>query len=172
MGVYIYKIKDRQTGKELFAGREREAAAHLGCAPKYLYQLAVGEVKSSKKSAYCHVEVSREWTEEPVYCVDCGAEIHGAAPTRERCDDCRKKRRGEIRREHNKKAKEQRATNRVEYAVSQGEMQKDCVGCVYFGGQNYINRSCNYIFKEGHSRGCPPGAGCTKRKPKKRKNRK
>lgn len=172
MGVFIYKIKDRQTGKVLFTGREGAAAEYLGCAHKYLYQLAVGEVRSSKKTAFSHVVVSRQWQDEPVRCVDCGVEIPGAGPTRERCDDCRKKRRGEIRREHSKKAKEQRATNRVEYAVSQGEMQKDCVGCIYFGGQNYINRSCNYIFKEGHSRGCPPGAGCTKRKPKKRKNRK
>lgn len=170
VGVYIYKIKDRQTGKELFAGREREAAAHLGCAPKYLYQLAVGEVKSSKKSAYCHVEVSREWTEEPVYCVDCGVLIPGAGPTRKLCDDCKKVRNKRATREWQRRESLQKGVERVSYAVSQYELQKDCFGCVYYGGENYINSTCNYIFKEGHSRGDRYGEKCTKRKPKKRKN--
>lgn len=39
-------------------------------------------------------------------------------------------------------------------------MSRYCSGCVYFG--SYL-RNCDYIFIEGHSRGCPPGKGCTKR---------
>jgi len=35
-----------------------------------------------------------------------------------------------------------------------------CHGCIY---RQRNDSSCNYIFMEGHSRGCPPGKGCTKK---------
>lgn len=38
---------------------------------------------------------------------------------------------------------------------------KNCVSCIYFGGQFDENCCCNYIFVSGHARPCPPGDGCT-----------
>lgn len=35
------------------------------------------------------------------------------------------------------------------------------------GGSGKREYSCNYIFREGHSRGCDPGPGCIRYKPKK-----
>lgn len=35
------------------------------------------------------------------------------------------------------------------------------------GGSGKRKYSCDYIFREGHSRGCTPGPGCVRYKPKK-----
>lgn len=44
------------------------------------------------------------------------------------------------------------------------QMMHPCVGCHYWR-QCGLDYCCNYIFVEGHMRGCPPGAECTKRIP-------
>lgn len=163
MGAYIYKVTDRVTGEVLFTGREGETAKYLGCSQKYVCKLGQRNGRPGKGAIISYVNVSREWTEIPVYCLDCGVEIQGAGPRRERCDECRKKRNikaSEAFRENKKQGRK----NVIECATSRAQLQKDCIGCFYYGGENYINRTCNYIFIEGHSRGCPPGAACTKRK--------
>lgn len=48
---------------------------------------------------------------------------------------------------------------------------KNCRDCVYFFGINDPSCTCNYIFMEGHSRGCPPGDECTVKVKRKRKRR-
>lgn len=168
MGVFIYKIKDRRTGEVLFTGRESAAAEYLGCAAKHVQQLA-DRKGQHKNTAYGGFEISRQWEEKPVLCVDCGAEIPGAGPKRERCDSCRQKRKKAMESEYHRKIKQLSGENLVEYAISKQELQKDCVGCIYFGGEHYINSTCNYIFMEGHSRGDRYGEKCTKRKERKRK---
>lgn len=50
-------------------------------------------------------------------------------------------------------------------------MRKNCKDCVYFHGQFDENCCCNYIFEEGHSRPCLPGALCTVKKPRERSRR-
>lgn len=44
--------------------------------------------------------------------------------------------------------------------------QKDspCAGCHYWRDMA-VCYGCHYILVEGKRRGCPPGEGCTKRKP-------
>ena len=39
-----------------------------------------------------------------------------------------------------------------------------CTGCHYWRGMS-ICYGCHYILVEGRRRGCPPGEGCTKKKP-------
>lgn len=48
-------------------------------------------------------------------------------------------------------------------------MAHPCEGCRYFFGHSEGVRCCNYIFKVGHRRPCPPGAACTVRERKRRK---
>ena len=48
---------------------------------------------------------------------------------------------------------------------------KNCRDCVYFFGNNDFSCTCNYIFIKGHSRGCPPGDGCTVKEKRKRNRR-
>lgn len=151
MGVYIYTIKDRLSGEVLYAGRKAAAARYLGCSENYLYKLALRKYRTGDKSPYGRMEISRQ-CQEWVRCVDCGAEIPGANSSRVRCDAC------------NKARKRERDEKRRKKKSLQEELQKGCIGCFYFRGSIYTNRCCNYIFIEGHSRGCPPGEGCTKRK--------
>lgn len=44
-----------------------------------------------------------------------------------------------------------------------------CRGCIYFQKND---KSCNYIFIEGHSRGCPPGKDCIRKTVKLKRKRK
>ena len=164
MGIYIYTVMDRKTGKILYSGKERDAAEYVGCSREYMRQLASHGTQPIKRTAFGHLVVSREWEEIKVFCADCGQEIPNAAPTRERCDVCRERRLRQQAEQHRKKAKEQKGVNRAVYPMSQAELQRPCIGCLYFGGENNINKPCNYIFIEGHRRGCQPGAGCTKKK--------
>lgn len=42
-----------------------------------------------------------------------------------------------------------------------------CKGCIYLGSAGDLC-SCDYIFKVGKRRPCPPGKGCTVKETKKR----
>lgn len=43
------------------------------------------------------------------------------------------------------------------------KLQKNCEGCIYFGGGNESARTCNYIFITGKRRPCNPGKECTEK---------
>lgn len=45
-------------------------------------------------------------------------------------------------------------------------MDHYCEGCEHFYSYYLVNRCCNYIFDTGHKRPCPPGQGCTVKKPR------
>lgn len=50
-------------------------------------------------------------------------------------------------------------------------IDKHCIGCRYYYGSYDV--MCNYILETGQRRPCPPGKGCTVRKPtRKRRYRK
>lgn len=166
MSVYIYTIRDRESGETLFTGGEYAASRFLGCGRSHLRKLAKTERLSNKKTFYSWAHIERSKCIMPQKCVDCGAELPGAAGMRRRCDACNTARRLEQQKGYTNKRKAVAPKSVVEIAQEQRKLQEPCDGCAYFGGEHYINRSCNYIFIEGHSRGCPPGADCTKRKEK------
>lgn len=44
------------------------------------------------------------------------------------------------------------------------EEQHPCTGCHYWRLCG-LDKCCNFIFIEGHMRGCPPGEGCIRKIP-------
>jgi len=104
-----------------------------------------------------------------VVCADCGILMEGVSAKRRRCPECSAK----YAKEYNRKRMRERrnlppeAYDILEVDKSQMEMQRPCIGCAYFTGMSTYARTCNYIFVEDHSRGCPPGKQCTKRKERK-----
>lgn len=46
------------------------------------------------------------------------------------------------------------------------KIDENCLDCFHYYGYYTVNRCCNYIFDEGHSRPCPPGAACTVKSPR------
>lgn len=161
--VYIYTVKDRETGAELFTGQEGACAKFLDCAENYVRTLAMRESPPSK-TRFGHVLVERRKEDRMLRCVDCGAEMPGAGPMRKRCPECEKRRGRERSRQYRAIRKD---AGPMAVAASQAKMQDPCRGCIYLRGENSINRSCEYILMVGHSRGCPPGAGCTVKKTRK-----
>ena len=41
--------------------------------------------------------------------------------------------------------------------------ENPCEGCFHYYGSFRVNRCCNYIFDADSCRGCPAGAGCSKK---------
>jgi hypothetical protein len=111
-------------------------------------------------------------------CERCGVLMVNVVPARRYCMECTKKRRNEYQREHQKKYREYQRQYKRKKKTS-GELsttpiinpnKKYCEGCVYWGCRHYVGNSCcNYIFVNGHSRGCPPGKDCTEKVVGKRK---
>ena len=167
MAAYIYTVKDRQTGEELFAGREEPCAKFLDCSVGYLRSLARRE-DIPDKSQWAHVAVERQLEDTARICVDCGAEMVNVSPKRKRCPKCARKRNQELMRSYKESHQVHRRDEKTAQGPSQAEMQKPCIGCAYFGGENNLNNSCNYIFIVGKRRPCPPGKDCTVKKPKKK----
>lgn len=166
MGRYLYTIKDKNTGNVLFVGGEGAAARFLDCDTNYLCSLARRTAVTGKQTTYGDKEVMREWVETVVACQCCGIEMKNVRPNQLYCPECAKKRKNS----RNSKGVEMQCLQEDGTMISvdekQREMQKRCHGCVYFGGEKYMNASCNYLFIVGHSRGCPGGDNCTKRKTK------
>ena len=168
MGRFIYTIKDRNTGAILFVGGESSCAEYLDCAPTYIRDMSIRKTTRKHNTRFSHLEVTREYTEANVFCRDCGAKIPGANPNRLRCDACIRKRKRMLNAKY--RTQEHPLSLEDDYltiAEKQRVMQEACRGCAYFGGENYMNATCNYVFIVGHSRGCPPGEGCTQRKERK-----
>lgn len=45
-----------------------------------------------------------------------------------------------------------------------------CDDCIYLNRQSPYHTFCDYIGRAGARRGCPSGAGCTKKMKRRRKN--
>lgn len=165
MGRYIYTVKDRITDEVLFVGGETACAEYLDCTPTYVSTMASRELSRKNKARFSDVVVTREFREWDVYCKDCGAKIPGARPNRVRCDTCKNKRkRMQEMRYRDPELPVVLDDNYMTTEEKQRAMQEACHGCVYFGGENYMNATCNYLFIVGHSRGCQPGKECIRRK--------
>lgn len=180
MAAYIYTVKDRQTGEVLCKGYQQECGDFIGCDPKYVWVLSEKDIQPTPWSKYGQFKVEREWDEDVanahggrrsknVVCADCGILMEGVSAKRRRCPECSAK----YAKEYNRKRMRERrnlppeAYDILEVDKSQMEMQRPCIGCAYFTGMSTYARTCNYIFVEDHSRGCPPGKQCTKRKERK-----
>lgn len=165
MASYIYTVKDRQTGAELFAGREGACAKFLDCSADYVRTLAK-QVHPPSKTRFGHVLVERHREDTVPKCEGCGAEMPGAGPMRKRCPECAKERGREQARRY--RQEHPTAVSIRDIFEAQAQMQRHCKGCAYFGGENNVNNSCNYIFIEDKRRPCSPGKDCTVRKPRKK----
>lgn len=167
MAAYIYTIKDRESGKVLFSGREVECSKFLGTDPKTIYYLVTRDTDPKKSYKFGRYKVERELRADAprggdrrkdTVCCDCGIPLPGVGAKRKRCPDCAEKRKMLWHVEHR---------GVVPRGVTAEELQRPCKGCSYLGGGIYIDRTCNYIFMEGHRRPCPPGERCTVKKLKK-----
>lgn len=165
MAVYIYTVKDRETGEELLQGREGACARYLDCSEDYVRTLAKRE-RAPSKTRFGHVVVERCLEDVPVRCVDCRVVIPNAGPMCKRCPECARRRNLEQARRNRQEHPTVGSTRDISEA--QARMQRPCIGCAYFGGENNVNNSCNYIFIEDKRRPCPPGKDCTVKKPKKK----
>ena len=94
-------------------------------------------------------------------CEDCGVMMENVSPIRKYCYACARVRRNECEAKLREKRRVERTGSLQPKAIS-NPYAKYCKGCMYWGGESCT--CCNYIFYEGHSRGCPPGKDCTKRK--------
>ena len=177
MAAYIYTIKDRETKEVLFRGRQTECAYFIDCDPSYVWTLSERTEAPIAKTKYAKYIVEREWDssaesqhggirQKDTVCLSCGKPLVGVASTRKRCPGCAEKWNKEHKRLQNQIRRNQPQALRgiKDIDREQFEMQKPCVGCAYFTGLSTYARTCNYIFLEDRSRGCPPGAKCTKRK--------
>lgn len=45
------------------------------------------------------------------------------------------------------------------------EQEHPCEGCLHYYGAYKINRCCNYLLDTDKVRPCPPGEGCTVKRP-------
>lgn len=180
MAAYIYTIKDRETEEILFRGRQTECAYFINCDPSYVWTLSERTEATVAKTKYAKYIVEREWDlgtesqhggtrQKDTACLSCGKPLVGVVSTRKRCPECAPKWQKEYNRmKMRMRRNKQHALPGVQEAdIEQIEMQKPCIGCAYFTGLSTYARTCNYIFLEDHSRGCPPGAKCTKRKEQK-----
>ena len=177
MAAYIYTIKDRNTEEVLFQGRQTECANFIDCDPAYVWTLSERTQAPTANTKYAKYKVEREWDanvdslhggrrEKDTICLSCGKSLTGVASTRKRCPECAPKWQKEYNRHKMRmqREKQQDLPRMQEVDVKQREMQEPCIGCAYFTGLSTYARTCNYIFLENHSRGCPPGSKCTKRK--------
>ena len=169
MGRYLYTIKDRASGEVLFVGGEGASAQFLGCDPAYMSSLARRETASGKRTFYGDKEVTRVWAESSVQCQMCGIVLRNARPNRKYCSNCAKKVKRKQSHEGITMQSLQEDGTYIHIQEKQRQMQEECRGCVYFGGENYANATCNYIFVEGHSRGDRPGEKCSRRKERQKK---
>jgi len=110
---------------------------------------------------------TKHYTRRDKLCEECGIIMKNVMPQRRLCSDCMKK--------HRKRAP---VTHHVAFRRGPNSFEKKkksepirppkpdeaCKGCQYWRGSTPGFYCCNYIFDEGHSRGCPPGKDCTKRK--------
>jgi hypothetical protein len=180
MAAYIYTIKDRETEEVLFRGRQRECGDFINCDPKYIWTLSERTEEYAVKTKYAKYKIEREWDtsvesfhggsrKKNTACLSCGKPLVGVASTRKRCPECAEKWNREHKRLQAQIRRNQPQSLRgiKDIDSEQFEMQKPCIGCAYFTGLSAYARTCNYIFLEDHSRGCPPGSKCTKRKPQK-----
>jgi hypothetical protein len=109
-------------------------------------------------------------------CEVCGEMMHDVSPQRMFCVDCRKEMEKARRatekvsaynREYHKNYKRRKRKKSLDVpAPIYNPYQKFCKKCIYWGGHSESDACCNYIFRVGHSRGCPPGKGCTKMTPR------
>lgn len=166
MGRYLYTIKDKQTGEVLFAGGEGDSARFLNCDPVYMSNITRRGTMAGKRIFYGNKEITRQWVDAIVECQMCGITIENGRPNQKYCRACAKKRKNSHISSGISMQCLQEDGILIHIQQKQRQMQEHCRGCIYFGGENYMNASCNYLFIVGHSRGCPPGAGCTVRKEK------
>lgn len=166
MGRYLYTIKDRKTGEILFVGGEGDSARFLDCDPSYMSSLARRCTLAGKRTLYGDKEITREQVNVDVQCQVCGVTIKNASPNRKYCSACARK----VHRKRNDEGITMQCLQEdgtyIDVNEKKRQMQAACRGCFYFGGENYMNATCNYLFIVGHSRGCPPGVGCIRRKEK------
>lgn len=167
MAAYIYTVKDRETGTELFVGRDGPCAKFLDCSVDYVRAMARRE-SIPDQSQWAHVVVERHLEDTVRICVDCGAEMVNVSPKCKRCPKCAKKHNRELMRSYKESHLVRCRGDRTDQEPTQAEMQRPCIGCAYFGGENSVNNSCNYIFIVGKRRPCPPGKDCTVKKPRKK----
>lgn len=180
MAAYIYTVKDWKTDEVLFRGYQQECGNFLGCDTKYVWVLSEKDTQKTPWSKYGKFKIEREWGEDVanahggrrsknVICADCGTLMEGASAKRRRCPQCAEKWAKEYNRRQMRERRnlQQEVYSIVDVDKDQAEMQRPCIGCAYFTGMSAYARTCNYIFVEDHSRGCPPGKNCTKRKERK-----
>lgn len=169
MAAYIYTVKDRQTGDVLFRGYQQECGDFIGCDPKYIWVLSEKKQQPTAKTKYAKYKVERAWDEGAISlhggkrekdtsCLSCGKSLFGVISTRKRCPECAAKWKKDYNRQQMQARRNQPQTecSSLELDHIQADMQKPCIGCVYFTGMSTYARTCNYIFLEDHSRGCPP----------------
>ena len=95
MAAYIYTVKDRETGTELFVGRDGPCAKFLDCSVDYVRAMARRE-SIPDQSQWAHVVVERHLEDTVRICVDCGAEMVNVSPKCKRCPKCAKKHNREL----------------------------------------------------------------------------
>ena len=163
MGRYLYTIKDKETGEVLFVGGEGASAKFLDCEPSYMSALG-RNASTEKRTIYGDKVITREWTDTSVECMRCGITIKNTCANQKYCTNCARMRRKLSRNKGIQIQYLQEDGILLRIQEKQQLMQERCHGCIYFGAENYMNATCNYLFIVGHSRGCPPGEGCTVRK--------
>lgn len=97
-------------------------------------------------------------------CEGCGVLLVNVVAGRKYCYECAKKRQREYQRAYAIRERSKKGKSKAPQVPTANPNKEYCKGCVYWGCRHYVGNSCcNYIFIEGHSRGCPPGKDCTKR---------
>ena len=170
MPSYIYTVKDRCTGEILCSGNPGACAAVIGCDQKYVWVLSEKGTRPVPDSKYSRFVVERTWDEKAaamhggkrtrdIECLDCGTPLENVSAKRKRCPECAEKWRKEYNRQKQRERRNlsKEACKLLDLDREQTETQEACAGCIYFYGRSTLAMTCNYIFCEGHSRGCPPG---------------
>lgn len=103
-------------------------------------------------------------------CIDCGLVMENCPGARKRCPECAKIWARMQNASARKEAKRRKKMGIVIPKITPTLSSKYCNGCVYYSGGFENNKTCNYIFMEGHSRPCPPGKDCTVKVKKSRIN--
>lgn len=172
---YIYTVKDRESGEILFRGGVRDCSDFLGCSYSHVYAMATTEYAYKAETKYSMYKVERHCDGEPqiggarrkdIVCIDCGILVKDAGANRKRCPECEARQRREQVKQRMREIRESNASTIASPDVEQKrqEMQRNCIGCVYYGGGIYL-RTCNYIFMEDKMRGCD-ATKCTRKKEK------
>ena len=104
-------------------------------------------------------------------CNGCGVMMENVSPLRKYCRSCLEKRINDSKEKYREERKGVKLS-RTQGAPTLNPNAKYCKGCWYWGGNSDSSDCCNYIFREGHKRPCPPGKDCTVKKTRKSESEK